>query len=75
MRKRIMVSHLTISQSARFCDVTQPVAFERLRKYAILEHGVYMVPADEVRRYYRARLKAKRLGRHPTTPLSSLPRE
>ncbi len=71
-KKQIRVSHLTISQAARFAEVKVQSAHERLRSVAILEHGVWMVPADEVRRYYRERLKARRLGLSPTTPLGTM---
>lgn len=71
-RKRIRVSHLTITQAARFAEVKQPTARERLLRFAVLEHGVLMVPADEVRRYWRERLKARRLGLPPTRPLGSI---
>ena len=59
-RKRIRVSHLTISQAARFIGVKQSSAWHRLRDEAILEHGVFMVPAEAVRRWYRDRLKDPR---------------
>lgn len=58
--KRIRVSHLTIAQAARFLEVAQQSAHERLRPLAILEHGVWMVDADHVRAWYRERLKAQR---------------
>ena len=59
-RKRIRVSHLTISQAARFLGVAVPSAHERLRPHAILEHGTWMVPADLVRIWYRERVKDQR---------------
>lgn len=59
-RKRIRVSHLTIAQAARFVGVTQQSAHERLRADAIEELGVWMVPAQLVRLWYRDRLKADR---------------
>lgn len=59
-RKRIRVSHLTIAQAARFVGVAQPSAWARLRPDAIDELGVWMVPADVVRRWYRERLRAQR---------------
>jgi hypothetical protein len=62
MRRRITVSHLTIAQAARFIGVTQPSAFARLRDACILEWGVWMVPADAVRTWYRERLKAGRVS-------------
>jgi hypothetical protein len=71
-RKRIRVSHLTIAQAARFAEVKQPTARERLLRFTILEQGVLMVPADEVRRYWRERMRARRLGLPPTTPLRSV---
>ncbi len=71
-RKQIRVSHLTISQAARFAEVRVQSAHERLRGCAMLEHGVWMVPADEVRRYWRERLKARRLGLPLTHPLGSI---
>lgn len=71
-RKRIRVSHLTIAQAARFAEVKQPTAHQRLRSVAILEHGVWMVPADDVRRYWRERLKVRRLVLAATTPLRSV---
>jgi len=59
-RKRITVSHLTISQAARFLGVAVPTAHERLRPLATLEHGTWMVSADVVRQWYRDRVKANR---------------
>jgi hypothetical protein len=59
-RKRLRISHCTISQAALFLGVAQPSAWQRLRPLATRELGLWMVPADEVRKWYRERLKAGR---------------
>lgn len=66
-RKRIRVSHLTISQAARFLGIAVQSAHQRLRPFAILEHGTWMVSADLVRIWYRERVKANRPFRSPLT--------
>lgn len=70
--RAIPVSHLTLSQAARYVGVAQPTVWERVHDAQALPYvtvlGVDMVAVDDCRRWRRERLKAGR--RSPSTGAS-----